>query len=223
MKDITIPLEIDGIPVLRCIPNLDEEDGVMAVSFVGSPANKTAFIALSDVGDIDVSKIHFDVLKLSVMPEKREVTGVVLRPNNPILRIHEETKQPYYFYMTPEDIENTVDDFMRKKRTDVVDVNHDGQLREGVFLKENFYMTPEYREKHSQFSDIEDGAWMVTYKVDNDELWADVVKGEVQGFSPLLKGDLKAQESNDDGYVEQLKAITRLMKQIKATQDNKVN
>lgn len=209
---VNIPNEIDGIPVYEMVPDLGREgEGFTVVSFVETPANKKAFIALSEeLPEERVNKLLFDTVKLSISPEKREVTGVVMRANFPILRIHPETNKPYYFYMTPEMIEEAVDVFMEKKLTDAVTVDHNGEKVDGVFLKNTFFMSPEHRAGYQEFDDVEDGSWMATYKVKNDDVWDSIIKGKIQGYSPEITGSLK--EIPRDQQVAQLSALAQMSK-----------
>lgn len=207
---LNIPLEIDGIPVYEMVPDFSREgDGFTVVSFVETPANKKSFIALTaDMDEEHIDRMLFDTVKLSVSPEKREVTGVIMRANFPILRVHPETKKPYYFFMTPEMIEESVDAFMENKLTDAVSIDHNGEKVGGVFLKNTFFLSDHHRPQYPEFEDVENGSWMGTYKVRNEEVWNDILQGRIQGYSPEITGNLKEQEKQRQ--IAELSAVSRL-------------
>ena len=56
---------------------------------------------------------------------------------------------------------------------------------DGVTVVESWIVTDPQNDKSNAlgFKDIPKNTWMVSYKVDNNELWEKVKSGEVQGFS----------------------------------------
>lgn len=212
-----IPEKIDGIPVYELAPDFEREgDGFTVISFVEAPANKKAFIALSEGSPQD---LPFDSVKLSISPEKHEVTGVIMRANFPILRIHPETKKPYYFFMTPEMIEQSVEVFMENKLTDSVSVDHNGVVIQGVFLKNTFFMSDEYRSMYPEFEDVENGSWMGTYKVKNEVLWNRILNGNIHGYSPEIAGNLL--EHRNQRHVAELSELIEINNILNLT--NRIN
>lgn len=180
--DTVIPKEIDGIPVFAfTIDKMDYQYGFRMMSFVDDPAVEKAFIALNKEPKL---------IKLSINEEKRLVTGVAMRANFPIYRISDEGKE-YYFYVSAEELELMVEKFMAEKKTDLVNLHHDPHKQvSGVFLYESFFLNEHNKQSYPEFSDVEDGSWMVTYKVRNDDVWSDIKAGKLKGFSVEMLGDL---------------------------------
>lgn len=79
-------------------------------------------------------------------------------------------------FMRAEEIEAMAYDFMRRMKQDQVDAGHDQINKDGCCVVESFIA----RKGDPEFIE---GAWVVGMHIDNDELWAKVEKGEINGFS----------------------------------------
>lgn len=168
------------------IDDLEGEGGVSKMSLVSSPAVDKNFIALSK----DNTRNH-DVKFISLNREKCIVTGVALRADYPIYR--KEDDREYYFSVSSEVIEKIMLKFMAEKRTDNVNIEHSIDTS-GVFLYESYQLTEDLRNSKKEFSEIELGSWMVSYKVDNMSVWNLIKDGTINGFSVELFGVM-----NDNG------------------------
>lgn len=165
------------------IQQLKEDYGVSMMSLVDSPAVGKAFLALA--------KSERAELKLSLNDEKRIVTGVALRANYPIYRKDPKTGAEFYFTITAGEMLNIVVKFMRDQNGHKVNIDHDEkQVVEEVFLFESFILPPNHEQAYPDFADVEPGSWMVSYKVENDQVWNAVKKGLINGFSVEIGGDL---------------------------------
>lgn len=187
---------INGIPVYSLtIDALQEEYGVSVMSFVKDPAVGKTFIALSK---------ESEVIKLSINEEKRIVTGVALRANYPIYRRTQEGRE-YYFTISSDEMQSIVQKFMQEKRGDAVNIEHrpDASV-EDVFLIESFLLSDQHKLAYPEFSDVENGSWMVSYKVNNSKVWESVKDGSLQGFSVELLGDLSEE---NEGSIDLLSAL----------------
>lgn len=78
--------------------------------------------------------------------------------------------------MTPEAIEGMAHDYLREGRTRNVDVQHDNRTYPGVAVVQSFIA----REDDPVFIPH---SWVVGIHINNDELWAKVLSGEINGVS----------------------------------------
>lgn len=101
------------------------------------------------------------------VPERQLVYSEVYAPNRP---------DSDGEYMDAETILKMAHDFAKNMRLDQIDVEHDGQVREGVCVVESFIA-------RKGDPDFIEGAWVVGVHVENPELWEMVKKGEINGFS----------------------------------------
>lgn len=66
--------------------------------------------------------------------------------------------------------------FMRAKKLDSIDSQHDNELVPGCYIIESFIA-------RKGDPDFIEGAWVVGMHIDNDEMWGKIKKGEINGFS----------------------------------------
>lgn len=185
-------MEYNGLPLYDISIDIDsDEDGVKIMSIVDLPAVEKDFLKFSK------EKINF-----SFDDDKRIVTGVALRANYPIYRKYEERE--FYVRFTPEQIENIVYKFMREGRTTMVNLDHENET-DGVYLFESFILNESHRLNFKEFDDIDNGSWMVSYKVENDDVWKNIKEGKLNGFSVEIEAEIKEKLSKEnDIEIEEL-------------------
>ena len=156
------------------IDDKDQDNALDMISFVSAPAIEKDFMHFKEQKE----KFEFKSNE-----EKRIVTGAAMIPNQEIIRMDAEDK-PYFVYFTEETIEKAQEVFAKYGKTKSTNFEHKTGMRD-VTVVESWIVTDPTNDKSNAlgFSDIPKGSWMVSYKVDNDELWAKVKAGEVKGFS----------------------------------------
>lgn len=190
---------------------IDWEDGVSVMSFVKKPAVDKDFIALSEEG----KKKHF---KMSFDEDKRVVTGVALRANYPIYRKEKQedgTFKHFTFTISPEEIEKVVTKFMREGKGWCINIEHDDQMwPDSCWLWESYILSEDVINTNPAFADVEVGSWMVSYKIDNPDVWELVKSGVLRGFSVEIEGTLT--ETNPE-IPQNLQEIISLITLIETT------
>ena len=153
-------------------PDLDDNSGVYSVSLVEKPAIQTNFI-------------YFEEQKALISmsdDEKRIVTGVLLRPDILIYR----NLPPFgemYWTLEASSIETIRDKFHKQNNGKNVTIDHKLSV-EDCYLIESYIVDRDKGLLPSEFSDIEDGSWVVSYKIENDEVWNAIkVDKSFKGFS----------------------------------------
>jgi len=154
----------------------DHDNALDIISFVSSPAIEKNFMHFSAE---DKNKFQFK----STDEEKRIVTGPAMVPNQEIIRMDAEGN-PYFVFFTEETVVKSQEVFAKFGKTKSTNFEHEVGLRD-VTVIESWIVEDASNDKSNAlgFSDIPKGTWMVSYKVDNDELWNKVKAGEVLGFS----------------------------------------
>ena len=152
----------------------DQDNALDMISFVSAPAIEKDFMHFKE----EKEKFEFKSDE-----EKRIVTGAAMIPNQEIIRMDAENK-PYFVYFTEETIEKAQEVFAKYGKTKSTNFEHKTGMRD-VTVVESWIVTDPSNDKSNAlgFKDIPKGSWMVSYKVDNDDLWAKVKAGEVKGFS----------------------------------------
>jgi hypothetical protein len=153
---------------------IDEEDevsGIEAVSIVESPAIESDFIALKN------QEFKF----AEVNKEKRILMGAALIPNKPIYRKNDENE--YYIYFSKDTVRKASELFFIRGNQNNSTLEHQMPLT-GLTAVESWIVEDEKDKTRFYGLDVPIGTWMLSMKVQNDEVWNDYVKsGKVKGFS----------------------------------------
>ena len=191
---------------------IDEEDevsGIEAVSIVESPAIESDFIALKN------QEFKF----AEVNKEKRILMGAALIPNKPIYRKNEENE--YYIYFSKSTVRKASELFFIRGNQNNSTLEHNVPLT-GLTAVESWIVEDEKDKTRFYDLDVPIGTWMLSMKVQNDDVWNDYVKtGKVKGFSiegyfadklerPNEPNELSKIEEEESQYiVEQLTALLK--------------
>lgn len=153
----------------------DKDNGLDIISFVSSPAIEKDFMHFNS----DKDKFEFK----STDEDKRIVTGAAMIPNLEIIRMDAEGK-PYFVFFTDETVEKAQEVFAKYGKTKSTNFEHEDSNLDGVTVIESWIVKDPKNDKANALGfDVPVNTWMVSYKVDNDELWSKVKNGEVSGFS----------------------------------------
>ena len=154
---------------------IDEENefsGIEAISVVENPAIEEDFIALKE---------HKEVKLAEVDKEKRILMGAALIPNKKIYRNSGE--EEYYIFFAEETVRKASELFLMKGNQNNSTLEHDVEL-EGMSVVESWIIEDETKDKSRKYNfDLPVGTWMVSVKVNNDDIWNQVKAGEIKGFS----------------------------------------
>lgn len=177
----TINMETLPIYTWR-IDNLDEMDGVSFMSIVDAPAVEKDFIKYS--------KQRVDY---SLDQEQQVITGVAIRADYPIYR--NENGFEFYTIFEKDAIREIVCKFMKEQRNAMVNIDHNrGNLPDGVYLFESYILNDKHTLNIPEFEDVEAGSWIVSYKVENPEIWQQIKEGKLRGFSIEITGTLEQKD-----------------------------
>jgi len=152
--------------------------GIDAISLVDEPAIELDFIALKKQIEKANSKQQFAVSD----GDKRILVGPALVPDKPIYR--NNAGEEYYVYFSKRTVKRAMELFLKEGYQKNMTLQHDGQL-EGLSVVESWIVDDPKMDKSQLFGmDMPKGTWMVSIKVDNEEVWMSQVKeGNVKGFS----------------------------------------
>ena len=154
---------------------IDEENefsGIEAISVVENPAIEEDFIAL---------KKH-EVQLAEVDKEKRILMGAALIPNKEIYRTNGQ--EEYNIFFSEETVKKASELFLSRGKQNNSTLEHQVDL-EGLSVVESWIIEDTNMDKSKKYGlSLPKGTWMVSVKVNNDEIWEEFVKkGKVKGFS----------------------------------------
>ena len=154
------------------IDDKDETSGIDAVSVVSSPAIEENFIALNK-HEVELKKID---------EEKRLLMGAALVPNKQIYRVNDK-KEEYYIFFSEQTVRKASELFLKRSNQNNATYEHKNKLS-GMSVVESWIIEDTKQDKSAKYGfELPVGTWMISMKVDNDEVWNDVKEGKVKGFS----------------------------------------
>lgn len=143
---------------------------VYAISFVESPAIESNFIYLSEEKPIRVC-LEAD--------EKHLVYGAVLIPDKPIYR---NDSEEYYIQFPKETIENLAHNYLKDDYVYSFTKHHNSEA-DGISIVESWVKLSENDKSVDLGLDVPVGTWLIGAKVENEEVWEGIKRGEMKGFS----------------------------------------
>lgn len=181
---------------------IDEQEklfGVDAVSIVEFPAIEENFIALNK--NLELAKVD---------AEKRILMGAALIPNKNIYRRNGEDE--YYIFFSDDTVRKASELFLMNSNQNNATLEHDKKLKD-LSVVESWIVEDTEMDKSKKYGlNAPIGTWMVSMKVNNEQIWNDFVKtGKVKGFSiegyfsDKLEMSLQAEKENE--LIEKIKSI----------------
>lgn len=154
------------------IDETKDEYGINAVSVVRDPAIEENFVALNK---------HEVELK-EVDTEKRILMGAALIPNKQIYRRNKDKE--YYIFFSEETVRKASELFLMRSNQNNATYEHEREMLKGMSVVESWIIEDEKTDKSRLYNfSLPKGTWMISMKVNNDEIWQSVKDGEVKGFS----------------------------------------
>src|SRR3990167_604178 len=163
------------IPVYKLRINEDDTDKsqIEYIALVDEPAVMSNWIAFNKVQRFSADK------------ERRLIMGVAMISNMPIFR-RDDKMGEHYVVFDSEEIMKVVKKFFRKGYQGNFNLSHDpNQKKQGLYIIESMIVDKSRGvSPPAAFAGISDGSWIITVKVDDEEVWTNFVQtGEVKGFS----------------------------------------
>ena len=185
------------------IDERDSESGIDAVSVVESPAIEENFIALAEQ-KIELKEID---------AEKRILMGAALIPNKKIYRVNEKTKEEFEIFFSEQTVRQAMELFFKKGNQSKATQEHAKSI-DGMTVVESWLIEDKVHDKSVKYGfNLPKGTWMISMKVDNDQVWNDVKEGKVKGFS--IEGffadklEMSMEQKEKSEIIEQLKSLLK--------------
>ena len=181
--------------------NDEDETGLDAISLVQHPAIEVDFLCFNE----DTKKIDF-----SADEDKHILTAVALRADHPIYRRNGDYE--YWVVFTKDVIRKLVTKYAKNNLFNSVNIEHnDYSFVKSAYMIESYIVDKARGIVPSEFKDIEDGSWIVSYYIDDEILWdtvknTDVLNGlSVQGLFKLVeKQDFTSQIDPIESLIDEL-------------------
>ena len=187
----------------------EEYSGIEAISVVESPAIEEEFIALKKEDQVRLAEVS---------KEKRLLMGAALIPDKPIYRKSDDNE--FYIYFSKETVVKASQMFLKSGNQGQATMEHATEKLEGMTVVESWIVEDLVHDKSRKYGlDMPIGTWMVSMKVDNDEVWNNYVKkNKIKGFSiegyfadklSRPKDKINDIYSEDDKLLKQIKDVLK--------------
>lgn len=150
------------------------------VSLVDKAANKRQFLITKAKEGEATFATYGKIVKVD--SENHYVTGIVYEPM---------TEDSHENYMTADEIQKAA--YWYAKNGDKVDLQHSFEPLDGACVVENFVAKS---DMEIEGEEIKKGTWLMTVEVSDPDVWGQIEKGEITGFS--MGGVGKYSDENVD-------------------------
>jgi hypothetical protein len=189
---------------------IDENEvlsGVNALSLVETPANASDWVALSDQAPVLLAEVNKD---------KRILMGAALIPDRPIYR-NQDGKE-FYIYFSAETVAKSAEMFFKNSNHTNATLEHSVRL-EGMTVFESWIVEDPEMDKSVKYGlNVPKGTWMVSMKVDDENIWNDYIKNnKVFGFSiegqysNILRKEAADMSLSDQEISKALESVKRIL------------
>ena len=199
---------VNGLPCYSLNIDDSENTGCFKISLVDFPAVETSFLCF----DKEPEKFNFKVTD----DEKHIVTGIALRCNVPIYRVSPDGTE-YYVLFTKETVEHIMQKFAKDNNGFNISIQHELDVKD-CYVVESYLINKERGIVPQEFSDIEDGSWVVSVKIENPKVWQYIKEGNCSGFSieilaipEALKAAIKKDKEDYNKEIDKLKGVLKEM------------
>lgn len=192
---------MENIPIrYATLDELEFTDGYNTVSLVDEPATETDTFLFSK------EKFSFKVAS----EERRLIMGVMMVADKHIPRTN-ENGEPFMMVFPKKVVERMAFKAMKDQRLKNVNVMHRPDMKvNGVSVVESYVYDSERHAEPKLFKGIEEGSWMVTLEVDDNELWSFIKENGITKLS--LEGNFGLAEKEETPHSFEISDINRILK-----------
>jgi hypothetical protein len=185
----------------------EEVDGIFAMGWVEDPAIEKDFFYFNK------DKTNY-VFGKEI--EEGKIISPCLIPDKRIYRYDPVTNQEYYVYFTKETIRELAEGFLMNNNHIQNTEQHDNQI-DGIKLIFSYIVENEHDPIITKYGyDVPIGTWVVSYKIENEDIRNKIKSGEINGISiegylseKFSKMNVENNELEDKILVEKLIEILK--------------
>jgi hypothetical protein len=202
-------MDKEKLPLYELTINNIDYDAITAISLVDFPAIERDFLMFAKE---ESSMFQFGKADI----EKKIITGPALIPNKNIYR-SDQLRGEFEIFFSEDTVSKISQKFLKEHKQNSVTVQHQTSAN-NIYVFESWIIEDTENDKSNAigFNDLPVGTWMVSMKIENDEIWDKIKEGEIKGFSveayvSQKLAELKIQDEIEDEDEEALKNIMSLL------------
>lgn len=199
--------DIDDLETIELFIDDEDQSGIEAISLVEFPAIEENFVALSK------HKIELKTMD----EEKRLVVGLALVPDKKIYRNNGGFE--YNITFSKDTVRKAAEKYLKSLKIHNATIEHEMEV-DGVYLTESWIVEDVNKDKTALYDlNAPEGAWAVSMRIENDEVWQDVKAGKYLGFS--IEGIFNENQGWDEEDFSVMKKINQLLDELQSSQELK--
>lgn len=199
--------DIDDLETIELFISDEDNSGIEAISLVEFPAIEENFVALSK------HKIELKTMD----EEKRLVVGLALVPDKKIYRNNGGFE--YNITFSKDTVRKASEKYLKSLKIHNATIEHEMEV-DGVYLTESWIVEDVDKDKTALYDlDAPEGAWAVSMRIENDEVWEDVKAGKYLGFS--IEGIFNENQGWDEEDLSVMKKINELLDELESSEELK--
>lgn len=193
---------IPNLPIYR-VEFSEDYPNIFGMALIDHGAMEVPFLAFGKETD---EPMMFRVLD----EDKHLVLGCIVRADFPILR-KDKDGSLYYLVFPKEIVRDLARAYVANGNTGNFDLSHDhNRIVEGISLTQLYIKDVGKGIDPVPFKDVQDGSLFAEYRIESDEIWARVRKGEFRSLS--LEGYFK-MEPKAEPVIETLDDLLEYLKE----------
>jgi hypothetical protein len=181
-----------------------------AVSLVENPAIESDWIFLNKQDKPNLSLAKID-------EHKRLIIGAALIPNKQIYRRDENGKE-FYCYFSEATVKRASELYLKNNNQSSATYEHRERV-DNITTVESWIVEDTKNDKSNIYNlNLPKGSWVISMKVDNEEIWQDILAKKVKGFSiegfyvdKLANLSTKVDNKKEDSDEDILNALSDIL------------
>lgn len=143
------------------------------ISLVELPAIESNFLCFSKE----------ELMKFSLEEDEKIITGAVMIPQKRMLRINEKTGEEFYVYFSADTIKQAAYRWLQENMNHQFNLEHSDNTNK-IDVIESWVINDQHNDKANSLGfSLPKGTWMMSCKVNDEELWNEIKNGTFNGFS----------------------------------------
>ena len=153
----------------------NQELAIDAISLVTSPAIEQDFVFFGkEKNNLTFAKVD---------EEKRILISPALIPEKTILRHDPNTSSDYFVFFSKATVKKASELYLKHNNHHKATYQHQDRVS-GVLTVESWIIADSKLDKSTLYGfSLPVGTWMVSLKIDNDDLWKEIKSGNLRGLS----------------------------------------
>ena len=190
----------------------NQELAIDAISLVTAPAIESEFVFFGkEKNNLTFAKVD---------EEKRMLISPALIPNKQIFRHDPNTDSDYYVFFSKATVEKAAFLYLKHNNHHKATYQHQDRIS-GVLTVESWIIEDSKLDKSTLYGfSLPVGTWMVSLKIENDEIWSKIKDGELRGLSieGYFTSKFEEMQKKEPTNEEILKALNEIIKENQTEQ-----